>query len=208
MTNVYRHKNGGGLKVFPAQASPNSLIDGLSTIEGESNVYASSLKDSALKDTFAFDSGLAYATVADSRLADSRIINSDIVGCDVVGAYVEKSRLKDCRVFADCGQPTLYGVTLAGVTVYGDTALNGPWGLELEGAHIHAGEWREQPRHTLIEGEGIHIALVECTEGRAHMGCTCRSVEHWLKKGPGLGRRLGWSEDQVESARVFLEGLR
>jgi hypothetical protein len=105
------------------------------------------------------------------------------------------------------GEPFLDGIRLVGVTVYGDVTLCGPWGLELEGAHIHAGEWNEQPRHLLVEGEGIHVAVLECTDGRAHMGCACRPVTHWLKKGPRLARRLGWSEEQIETCLTFLKSL-
>ncbi len=207
--NTYRHKNGGGTKVFPAQASPDTFLDRDSTVEGESHVYVSSLKGSALKDTFAAWSRLTDVVGADSRFSDAHVENSDINSSDVVTADVSGCRLYNCRVSADGGpRPTLRGVTLAGVTVYGDAVLVGPWMLALEGAHVHAGEWREAPRHLLVEGEGLHVAVVECTEGRAHMGCECRPVPHWLRKGPRLARRLGWGEEQIEQCLTFLRSLR
>lgn len=207
--NVYRHTNGGGLKVFPAQASPDSFIDGHSSVEGETGVYASSLTEmSALKDCFVTGSKLIEVTAADSRLSGSLVASSDILSSELFSAHVGGCRLARCRVFADGGAiPVLRGVALDGVTVYGHAKLVGPWGLELPGAHIHAGEWREAPRHVLIEGEGVHVAVLECTDGRAHMGCTCRPVTHWLDRGPRIGRRLGWSEEMIEACRTFLQSL-
>lgn len=208
MTAVYRHQNGGGLKVYPAQASPDSYLHKRSTLEGETNVYASSLTLSALRDTFAAASTVHAAALADSRLSDAYVENSDVVSSEIVASEVVDCRLTRCRVFANEGmKPVVYGVKLAGVTVFGGATLYGPWGLELEGAHIHDGVWREAPRHLLIEGGGLHVAVVECTEGRAHMGCTCRPVKHWLDRGPKLGRRLGWTGEQIEACRTFLLSL-
>lgn len=208
MTAVYRHKNGGGLKVYPAQASPDSFLDKTSTAEGESNVYESSLEGSALKDTFAYSSTVISATVAGSRLADAYLDNADIISSEIVGAHVRNSRLTDCRVYSnDQDKPALVGVSLVGVTVYGSALLCGTWGLDLPGAHIHAGIWNCQPRHILIEGEGIHQAVLECTEGRAHMGCECRPITYWLERGPRFARRFGWTEEQTEQCRTFLQSL-
>jgi hypothetical protein len=208
LTQAYRHRNGGGTKVYPAQASPDSFIDKVSSVEGESGVYVSSLTAAALKDSFVAWSLLTEVTAADCRLSDSFIEKSDIVGSEVVTADIAGCRLFQCRVSAEGGpRPRLRGVTLTGVTVYGDVALSGPWGLDLPGAHIHAGEWREAPRHTLIEGEGVHVAVVECTDGRAHMGCTCKPISYWLEKGPRLARRLGWNEEQIETCLNFLKSL-
>jgi hypothetical protein len=206
--SVYRHKNGGGVKVYPAQASPDSFIDRHSSVEGESGVYDCALYSSALKDTFAYRSTVTSSAVADCRVAEADITGSDLVSCEAGASTIEGCRLTDCRVFADGpAVPALGGVRLVGVTVYGEVSLFGPWGLELPGAHIHAGHWSEQPRHLLVEGDGIHVAVVECTEGRAHMGCECRPVTHWLEKGPRLARRLDWSEEQIETCLTFLRSL-
>jgi hypothetical protein len=207
--NVYRHGNGGGVKVFPAQASPDTFVDEVSSVEGESGVYVSSLQATALKDSFVAWSLLTEVTAADCRLSDSFIEKSDLVGSEVVTADVKGCRLFQCRVFADGGpRPRLRGVTLTGVTVYGDVALNGPWGLALPGAHIHAGEWSEQPRHALIEGEGLHVAVVECTDGRAHVGCECRPIKQWLEgRRSKRASRYGWSKEQIELCRNFLKSL-
>lgn len=210
--NTYRHKNGGGLKVFPAQASPDSFLDKLSSIEGESEVYGSHVTGSALKDSFvAMRSNVSGSAVADSRIIGSTVRNSDLTLSSVVGAHVEGCRLSRCRVSGDeFKDPFAVGVRLEGVTVSGDANLYGPWALELPGAHIHTGSWSEQPRHVLIKGEGeegIHVAVLECTEGRAHMGCECRPVTHWLERGPALARRFGWSEEQIETCLSFLKSL-
>ena len=207
--NVYRHRNGGGLKVFPAQASPDSLLDADTVIEGESEVYDSTLRQTALKDSFVARLCFVHeSAVADSRLVTSTVTNSEVSSSSVVGAYVEGSRLSGCRVASDgASLPFLSGVRLSGVTVSGEVSLVGPWGLELPGAHIHAGLWHEPPQFRSIDGEGVHVALVECTEGRAHMGCACRPVAHWLDRGPKLGRRMGWSEEMIETCRTFLQSL-
>lgn len=207
---AYRHKNGGGLKVFPAQASPDSFLDRLSTVEGETNVYGgSAVEDSALKDTFAAAATLLKATVCDSRIVDSFVDNADLVSCEVVEAQVVDSRLTGCKVFANDGaRPRLRGVGLDGVTVYGDVALVGPWTLELPGAHIHDGEWNVAPRHLLVEGDGIHVAVLECTEGRAHIGCECRPVKQWLEgRRCKRASRYGWTGEQIEACRNFLKSL-
>lgn len=207
---TYRHQSGGGLKVYPATASPDSYVGPESTIEGESRVYSSHLGDSALKDTFANCAKVLRSTIADSSLADCAVLDSDLVRSDVAGnALVRSCRLADCRIHALNNQsPHVEGVKLSGVTVCGDAYLVGPWGLELEGAHVHAGVWLQQPRNTLIEGNGVHVAALECTEGRAHMGCTCATVAYWLERGPRLGRRKGWSEEMIEQCQQFLKTLR
>lgn len=206
---AYRHPNGGGQKFYPSQASPDAFLDGQTTIEGETNVYGGRTTDSALRDTVAAVSGIDGSLVAGSSVVESYIRKSDIVSSQIISAYVAGCRLTKCRVFTNAGgQPRLFLVRLSGVTVYGDAILVGSWGLELEGAHIHAGVWRTPPRHTLIEGGGIHEAVVECTEGRAHMGCKCMPVSYWLAKGARIARRFGWDKRQIEQCQSFLETLK
>lgn len=208
--NTYRHQNGGGLKVYPAQASPDCSLDKNSTIEGETSLsYMCVVRDSAVKDTFAAGYVvIRHSLLADARLSHARADNSDIVRTEIVMAQVNGCRLSDSRIYGGKdGEPYLEQVSLKGVHVSGSAELYGPWGLNLPGAHIHAGEWEEPPRHLAIEGEGVHVAVLECTDGRAHMGCACRPVSHWLAKGPRLARRLGWNEEQIERCLNFLRSL-
>lgn len=206
---VYRHPNGGGAKVYPAQGSPDSYIDRESSVEGESAVYAGTLLETAVKDSFVAYSTLARALVYDSRLSDAKVENAHVESSHLVNAIVRNSRLHNCRVAsAGLGTPVVFGVNLSGVTVYGGATLTGPWSLHLEGAHIHAGDWYDRPRHLLIEGGGIHEAVVECTQGRAHMGCKCMPVSYWLgEQGERIAKRFGWSEEQREQCRQFLLSL-
>lgn len=205
-SQTYRHANGSGLKVYPAQASADCWIDRDSTLEGKTDAYHSTVRDSALKDTFCSASQISHSLVAGSHVADgARVVNSEITSSHVVCAHVLDCRLRDCRV-AGC-LVSMEGVSLEGVTVSGDTVLTGPWGLSLTGAHIHAGEWRRAPRHVLIEGNGIHAAVVECTEGRAHLGCACRPIAYWIERGPGMARRFGWTQEQIETCLTFLHSL-
>jgi hypothetical protein len=207
---TYRHPNGGGQKVYPAQASPDSYIDGQSALEGETNVYTCTVKNSALRDTVAYGSVVyANSAVCGSHLAEARVRNSDLTRCHVMAATVGNCVLRDTHIFGDNGEsPYLSGVNLTGVYVYGGVQLTGGWGMELEGAHIHAGVWTKQPRHMLVEGDGVHVAVMECTDGRAHMGCECRTVDYWLTKGARLARRLGWNARQIEECLSFLETLK
>ncbi len=203
----YIHPAGAGLKIYPAQASSDSFIDDQSAIEGETEIYSTSLRGSVLKDTFAFGARVHSSAVAASRLADSIVVNSDIESCDIVGAEAGGCRLIDCHIHIENGHsPRLSGVNLAGVRVAGEVEMRGPFGMDAPGAHVHAGVWTRAPRHILLIGQ-IHVAVVECTDGRAHMGCACRPVKFWLERGPRLGRRFGWTEEQIESCRQFLVTL-
>jgi hypothetical protein len=207
---TYRHPHGNGLKHLPAEASPDTFLDSDSTLEGESRVYASSIQHSALRDTFTFAATIRDSVAADSRIVDAEVYQSDVRTSDVagMGVSVEECQLTDCRVFADDGHaPQLLAVGLVGVSVYAGAILRGPWELDLPGAHIHAGTWTAPPRHVLIEGNGIHEAVVECTEGRAHLGCSCKPVSYWLKVGPRLAQKFGWTDEQKTLCRDLLLSL-
>jgi hypothetical protein len=180
--STYRHLKGGGRVVgLEAYVSPDSYFDAESSAEGRTLVFSSFVRQSALKD-------------------------SAVSGPDLRSALLDR-----CVVARtdEEGPPFLSRVALRGVRVEGNVILRGPWAMECSGAWIHAGEWARSPIHRRIEGEnGVGVALVECTEGRAHCGCKCRRVAHWLERGPAVGRRLGWTEEQIEAARLFFEGLR
>jgi hypothetical protein len=136
---------------------------------------------------------------------------SEVHGRSVVyGAIIEASTLIDCLVGPLFGaSPRVSGVFLQGVRVEGRAELQGPWRMICAGAFIHQGEWQRAPRHILIRGEnGVSVAVSECTEGWAHIGCRCREIGFWLKCGPRIGRRLGWTEEQIERCRVFFESLK
>ncbi|MDQ3917185.1 MAG: hypothetical protein M3348_01670, partial [Acidobacteriota bacterium] len=119
-----RHRNGGGLKVSPAECSPDAYLDEESSVEGETQVYTSSLLSSALKDSFAYGSRLSGSLAEGSRLADCRLSRSRVTRSDVCGALVSRATLYDCRVFGDGGEvPELDGVALGGVSVFGGAKL-------------------------------------------------------------------------------------
>lgn len=177
----YRHTNGGGRVVGrEAYVSPDSFFDRESSAEGDARVFSSVVTNSALR------------------------------GAQVSGCSLNATLLADCIVAgAPCLGPVLDGVSLVGVRVEGLVSLAGPWSMKCPGAWIHSGEWHRAPRALRITGEGgMTVALVECVEGRAHVGCKCRPTSHWLDRGPAIGRRLGWTEEHIEAARLFFEGLK
>lgn len=163
-----------------AYVSPDSYFDRDSAAEGRTRVCSAAVTRSAVRDS----------TVSAAHLADCL--------------------LDDCIVVAHLGHaPTLRGVNLRGVRVEGEVFMGGAWEMDCPGAWVHAGSWHRAPRALCVAGEnGVRLAVVECERGLAHFGCKCRPVLYWLTRGPAVGRRLGWTEAQIEAASLFLEGLK
>jgi hypothetical protein len=184
--NSYRHRNGGGLVEDDAAPSGRPYVSPDSFFDRDSQ---------ALGDTLVFSS-----VVTGGVLVDSAVSQASVHAC----------LLESCTVAALAdGKPKLEGVSLAGVVVEGGVWLRGPWEMNCPGAFIHFGAWGHPPRHKRVEGaNGVSMAVSECVNGQAHIGCKCRPTSHWLERGPAVGRRFKWTEEQIEDVRVFLEGLK
>ena len=133
-----------------------------------------------------------------STVIESTIVNSQIAESSVVGATIRNS--------------VLYKVKVEGRVILGDVVaetcqLLGDW--KLEGiAHIPTGIWHRAPRFQLITGEnGVEVGLTESTDGQAMMACWRKPIVSWLKAGPRLGKKHGWTGEQVETARRFYQEL-
>lgn len=207
---AYLHPNGRGTVLGEAaHVSADTYLDRASVVEGETSLRRSTVVDSNVRDSFLFDTSLTGSVAVDSRLASSRLLGTSAEGSSVTDCDAVDSRLRGVEVGSRDGRgPSLYMVELEGVVVEGFVRLRGPWSLAGH-LRIHAGEWKRAPRHIRITGEnGVVSDVSECTEGRAHISCKCRPVSYWLERGPALGRRLGWTESQIEECRVFFEELK
>jgi len=149
--------------------------------------------------------GLAECYGFDHDLdAETYCANSIVYGRTVTcQSVITASVLRDCII----RHSALHRVSLSGVVVDG-AKLQGPW--ELHGlARIHGGLWARPPKFLQITGEnGLDVGLTECHKpGYAHISSRCHKISEWLKFGPRLGRRLGWTPEQVASAYQFIEHL-
>lgn len=136
---------------------------------------------------------LRSVTSIRSTLNDVIAFESKFTNCLVTDAII-------CRSTVD-------GPLLTGVVVDG-AVLSGKW--RLEGlVRIHGGVWVRPPMFQEIKGEnGLHIGLTEChLEGRVHFSSRCHEAIRWQQFGPRLGRRLGWTEEQIKTAYEFCEAV-
>lgn len=189
MSQVFRHRNGGGriLGVEPAVSS-DSLIDRSSFVEGRSRISwgsrirnESAIKDSevvisALDRTVAIGSHIAYAQVRDAVLNQAIIRGADDP------ALVENSMLSG-------------GCVVEGVRVRN---------VELHGAFVIDFDCDSTPRHYLLHSEsGVKLAIIDCGNGEAGIGCKRRPIADWIEKKELL-RRLFMKRHQWQGYEVDL----
>lgn len=183
MTQTFRHRRGRGVIVgIDPAVSSDSFIDASCIIEGRSRIsWGSRIRnDSAVKDsevvistldrTIAINSHVVYARVRDSVLTSAIIRGADDP------ALVENSVLSG-------------GCIVEGVKVSN---------VELDGPYVLNFDCQGTPRHYLLESaNGIRLAIVDCGNGEAGIGCKRRPIAEWIEKKE-LDRRLfvkkhGWS---------------
>lgn len=202
MSDHFIHRNGGGkILDYTTDISPDSVLD----------------QDSILEN---------YCYVGnESQILNSRIASGKVFHAKVLSSLVDHSTIAEALV-ANCGlrkvcirsertrsgmreHPYVMEVVLDGVTVSGPVTLKGPW--TLAGPYlIHDGEWLKPPRHFrfMPEGTGIDLGVIECLDGRAHIGCICRPMDVWLERRELLRRiftRRGWLPEYIDVfADLFL----
>lgn len=186
-----RHVNGGALKIgTEVHVSADSFADESTVIEGKSCVLESSAMRVSVIDSQVYKSSLLHCIVRGSTVADSSI---------------QMMVLNDCilhKVLSD--RPT--SITLTDV-VAENCELYGNWSLE-GNFRIHEGVWHRSPRTQRITGEnGVDTGITECKPGYAMMACWCKPISSWLHAGPRLGRLHKWTEEQIETARLFYQQL-
>jgi hypothetical protein len=204
----YRHNGHALVKDNLSDISRDSFCDRDTEIDKESFIHSSYLRASVIESGRIADSRLFNCVVLNSSLFDLRANESVVQASFLTHADIERCRLDDCLIRpGDGGTPKLKDVGLQGVVVDGSVDLEGGWILE-GNYYIHCGKWNRSPRAMMLSSEGgIRVGLSECTDGRAHIGQRCHSIEQWLRVGPRLGRMIGWDIETVGFARLFLESL-
>jgi hypothetical protein len=113
-----------------------------------------------------------------AKLHGARLTGADLTGADLSGANLCGAYLDDANLSgADLG-----GVYLGGAYLY-NTKL--PDGCEF---------YDNLPRHNIIV---IHDV--------AHIGCHSLPLSEWIERGPEIGDKNGYTEDEIE---VYMEILR
>lgn len=190
---IRRHVNGGAQKVgSEVHVSADSFCDGRSVLQGTSHVFGSMLLNGHLKDSQSFNSEFLHVEAVKGVFVESRCLqltvrDSVLHKVTVVGGKFGRIAL-DQVVAENC-------------------ELRGHWTLE-GNARIPTGIWHRAPRYKLITGEnGVEVGLTESTEGHALMACWRKPITKWLKYGPRLGIKHGWTAQQIEDARLFFQDL-
>lgn len=154
---------------------------------------------------FSADCFLDHQTLIEGRTVLTKTFSrcsflKDVIAID---SRLVFAQLRDCIV----RRANVVQVQLVGVVVT-DAQLLGPW--KLEGlAQIHGGTWSRPPMFKEIEGgNGLHVGLTEChLSGRVHFSSRCHEAAQWMRSGPRLGRKLGWTEAQIKEAYSFCEAV-
>lgn len=191
---ILRHPNGGALKIgTEVHVSPDSFCDSHTEIGGNSSIFQSTLKEAVIYGSKLFDTAGENVWLTDSDCSRSSLQGVFAHGCilDRVTASNHESG----------GLITLKDV------VAETCELHGNWRLE-GNARIHEGIWHRAPRFCRITGDNqVDFGLTECRPGFAMLGCWCKPLEELLKCGPRLGRKHGWTREQIRTAKEFYEEL-
>lgn len=202
-----RHPRGRGWILDYGDVSRGSFISKDSVVKDRARVRDATLINQSCA---ADDSQILGGTLDRAYVGGKTITAGNPLLCD--------QTIAQCRSIS--GAPKIYSSVLTdiveiwdtpqlvrvhlreGVYVYGDAKLFGPW--ELGGfARIHEGTWMRPPRYVKLE----HAVVTECIEGRLLVECRCRTREWWLKFGPDLAQRDGWSEAQIEATMTAVRNF-
>lgn len=195
MTNerTLRHPNGGALKIgTEVHVSQDSFCDADSAIYGTSAVVKSVLRASTAGNIHSFSSRLSVCHIIGSTVAESSLDRLSAVDCVLDRVLVQATPTTKL---------VLEDVVAENCELYGDWELKG-------NARICEGTWRRAPRFKRITGDnGVDFGLTEAVPGYAMLGCWKKPLTELLKAGPRLGRKHGWSEKQITTAKLFYEML-
>lgn len=208
MEPAYRHNGHAAVYDHLSDISRDSQCDKATTLENESFVHSSELIATSLSRSRVGNSYLVDTAVENSVISDSRVVNSIIRDSFVTDAAVGGSSLADCciRAFGRL-KPSLLKVKLTGVVVDGGAILRGPWVLD-GSFYVTEGEWHRPPRSMMLVSEsGISVGLTEGWNGKVAIGQRMHDGSQWLRVGPRLGRIAGWTEAEVNMARLFIESV-
>jgi hypothetical protein len=136
---------------------------------------------------------------------DPTVVESTIRGESITGSpyltnclMLENAEVcDDAHVIGDSKDEKI--VITDSALVYGTALLVGRF--EVNGRmRINSGVWRRAPRH-------IDLGFVSITESKtgAMVDCRDRTLAYWVKFGPKLGERWGWSQSQVAVALIAIK---
>lgn len=191
-----RHKNGNG-RVYgnSALVTPDTFLDRGSSVGDDAEVYGATIIRSAVTDR---------ALVSQSHVEDSLISDDS----RALGGVILNSTLSGyARTW---GNPSIADCALRNAFVYEGAIVEG---VTLDAfVRIHIGEWHVAPRWEVISSPGIlvEVTISECAEGRAHIGCYCRTYDDWFRPGyrQMIGKRSGWTPAMVEECFQAFKGWR
>lgn len=190
---ILRHPNGGARKIgTEVHVSPDSFCDHTTEIGGDSAILQCTLKDSVVINSKLFDTA-----------AETVWLNGSICSRSSLQGVFASECILDRVVASNHGS----GVLLLRNVVAETCELHGSWRLE-GNARIPEGVWHRAPRFARITGEnGVDFGLTESLPGYGMLGCWKKPLTELLKAGPRLGRKHGWTEEQIHQARLFYEEL-
>jgi hypothetical protein len=181
----------GSIAAQSAQLRDCSVF-GKSYVEGNARVFGGQITDS-------------YVSGSVVIAGNPTIVKSIVQGESITG----RPHLNHCTMFDKaevCDDAQILGdsidknITITdSALVYGTAVLVGHF--EVNGRmRINSGVWRRVPRH-------IDLGYVSVTESKtgAMVDCRDRSLAYWVKFGPKLGERWGWSQSQIAVALIAIK---
>ena len=187
MPERFLHRLGAGtILVAYISVSIDSYVSRDSLIEGASYIsYGSVIKESAIKDSHVSFANISKSALVGSHVAGAIISDSGFDDVVVRGTKTHRAVVRDCLLSNQ--------VVIEGCQVRR---------FELSGPYLIHADFNRAPRHYLLEpAPGVQMGLSECTNGRLHCGCECRTYNHWLVKKELLRKifdRRGWAPDSVD----------
>lgn len=209
-----------------AHVTGTTRLEGKTGVGGTSVVHNSFVADSTIgkvlpvDKTYSIDGQPVQPTfpfVANAHIcAHSRIENQLILGDSLEGVRIVNCWLEDATEVRDSAilhhvHLTHYACVCEGARVEGDAELP----ITLGGRyHVHRGVWLLAPKYFEVggvdDGEGIHIGITECEDGRINVGCWCfkrSQLERVFARGAShrLACMLGWKDYHLEQLREGIE---
>ena len=140
-----------------------------------------------------------------------------------LGGYIEKEdNLSDCgdawvfgnaQVFGDAqvsGNAQVFGdAQVSGnAQVFGDAQVSGNARVygdaQVYGnARVSGDAWDKSPAYI----NATKFSITMCKKGYLQIGCQCHSIKKWLSHGEKIGKRYGFSDEEIAEYRVWVEAI-
>lgn len=188
--------------IKPARVQDNVEVWGYSIVEGKSLVrdWAKLFDMARVTDSLVRDHARIYGQAS--------AFLSEIIGfCEMSGwSFASRSVIRDHALIVGrghvvdsivSGTARVIDAMVFNAWISGNACITGlgtivkgisPYSLSIKGStHIHEGTWTRAP--LLIEHP--YFNAQECVPGRMLIGCQCRPIKLWKKKGEYLANKLG-----------------